>query len=73
MMKLGEVVVVHMDNYNFTKFHKNQMKNNKKSFINSLKSMFFFKKKFFTPLPGCSVKKNSKTLILALGKEGGFP
>ena len=35
-MKLGEIVV-HMDNYNFTKFHQNQMKN-KKSFINN---MFF--------------------------------
>ena len=33
LMKLGEIVV-HMDNYNFTKFHQNQMKN-KKSFINS--------------------------------------
>ena len=27
-MKLGEIVV-HMDNYNFTKFHQNQMKNKK--------------------------------------------
>ena len=27
-MKLGEIVV-HMGNYNFTKFHKNQMKNKK--------------------------------------------
>ena len=27
-MKLGEVVV-QMDNYNFTKFHQNQMKNKK--------------------------------------------
>ena len=27
-MKLGEIVV-HMDNYNFTKFYQNQMKNNK--------------------------------------------
>ena len=25
-MKLGEIVV-HMDNYNFTKFHQNQMEN----------------------------------------------
>ena len=33
-MKLGEIVV-HMDNYNFTKFHQNQMKK-QKSFINSL-------------------------------------
>ena len=33
LMKLGEIVV-HMGNYNFTKFHQNQMKN-KKSFINS--------------------------------------
>ena len=32
-MKLGEIVV-HMDNYNFTKFHQNRMKN-KKRFINS--------------------------------------
>ena len=39
-MKLGKIVV-HMDNYNFTKFHQNQMKN-KKSFINSL----FFCSKF---------------------------
>ena len=30
-MKLGEFVV-HMDNYNFTKFYQNQMKN-KKVFI----------------------------------------
>ena len=28
LMKLGEIVV-HMDNYNFTKFHQNQMKNKK--------------------------------------------
>ena len=28
-MKLGEIVVHHMDNYNFTKFHQNQMKNKK--------------------------------------------
>ena len=27
-MKLGEIVV-HMDNYNFTKFRQNQMKNKK--------------------------------------------
>ena len=27
-MKLGEIVV-HMDNYNFTNFHQNQMKNKK--------------------------------------------
>ena len=27
-MQLGEIVV-HMDNYNFTKFHQNQMKNKK--------------------------------------------
>ena len=27
-MKLGQIVV-HMDNYNFTKFHQNQMKNEK--------------------------------------------
>ena len=27
-MKLGEIEV-HMDNYNFTKFHQNQMKNKK--------------------------------------------
>ena len=27
-MKHGEIVV-HMDNYNFTKFHQNQMKNKK--------------------------------------------
>ena len=27
-MKRGEIVV-HMDNYNFTKFHQNQMKNKK--------------------------------------------
>ena len=27
-MKLGEIVV-HMDNYNFKKFHQNQMKNKK--------------------------------------------
>ena len=27
-MKLGEIVV-HMDNYNFTKFHQNQIKNKK--------------------------------------------
>ena len=28
LMKLGEIVfVVHMDIYNFTKFHKNHMKN----------------------------------------------
>ena len=27
-MKLGEIVV-HMDNYNFTKCHQNQMKNKK--------------------------------------------
>ena len=27
-MKLGEIVV-HMDNYNFTKIHQNQMKNKK--------------------------------------------
>ena len=27
-MKLGEIVV-HMGNYNFTKFHQNQMKNKK--------------------------------------------
>ena len=33
LMKLGEIVA-HMDNYNFTKFHQNQIKN-KKSFINS--------------------------------------
>ena len=26
LMKLGEIVA-HMDNYNFTKFHQNQMKN----------------------------------------------
>ena len=32
-MKLGEIIV-HMGNYNFTKFHQNQMKN-KKHFINS--------------------------------------
>ena len=32
-MKLGEIVV-HMGNYNFTKFHQNQMKN-KFFFINS--------------------------------------
>ena len=32
-MKLGEIVA-HIDNYNFTKFHQNQMKNTK-SFINS--------------------------------------
>ena len=31
-MKLGEIVV-HMGNYNFAKFHQNQMKN-KKTFIN---------------------------------------
>ena len=28
LMKLGEIVV-HMNNYNFTKFHQNQMKNKK--------------------------------------------
>ena len=28
LMKLGEIVV-HMGNYNFTKFHQNQMKNKK--------------------------------------------
>ena len=28
LMKLGEIVV-HMDNYNFTRFHQNQMKNKK--------------------------------------------
>ena len=28
LMKLGEIVV-HMDNYNFTKFHQNRMKNKK--------------------------------------------
>ena len=27
-MKLGEIIV-HMDNYNFTKFYQNQMKNKK--------------------------------------------
>ena len=34
LMKLGEVVVIHVY-YNFTKFHQNRMKNKKKSFINS--------------------------------------
>ena len=34
-MKLGEIIV-HMDNYNFTKFHQNQSdEKQKKSFINS--------------------------------------
>ena len=33
LMKLGEMVV-HMDNYNFTKFHQNQMEKQKR-FINS--------------------------------------
>ena len=33
-MKLGEIVV-HMDNYNFTKFHQNQMKNKKVLLIHS--------------------------------------
>ena len=28
LMKLGEIVI-HMDDYNFTKFHQNQMKNKK--------------------------------------------
>ena len=32
-MKLGKIVV-YMDNYNFTKFHQNQMKN-KKVFVES--------------------------------------
>ena len=31
-MKLGEIVV-HIANYNFTKFHQNQMKNKKVSLI----------------------------------------
>ena len=29
LMKLGKIIVLHMDNYNFTKFHQNQMKNKK--------------------------------------------
>ena len=36
-MKLG-VIVVHMNNYNFTKFHQNQMKS-KKVFCSELQSV----------------------------------
>ena len=45
-MKLGEIVV-HIDNYNFFKFHQNQMKNNLgKLYHLQTKIYGFFEKKF---------------------------
>ncbi len=41
-MKLGEIVV-HMDNYIFTKFHQNQMKNKKKVLLKSYDLPFAIK------------------------------
>ena len=65
-MQLGEIVV-HIDNYNFTKFHQNQMKNKKvlliarvsvQNFKVSVEScapplLIFFDK--FDPPPPCTM------------------
>ena len=40
-MKLGEIVVLHMGNYNFTKFHQNQMKNQKVLLIARISVQYF--------------------------------
>ena len=49
-MKLGEIVV-HMDNYNFTKFHQDQMKNKKVLITDPLMEVSSVK----VPLRSCSV------------------